>query len=491
LPATLTPSAITARIAQRVEQDLGEQKYAMWFDRTARFDVQDDGRAVRVSVPTRFAADWIGKHYRAQLVDAIHAEAGEDTALDLCVRPEQFDPSAPPLQTQPQRATPPAPLAAPPRATTAPTRRPQPSNAPGTVSRHRLDRFITGPSNKLAHAAAQRLADLDDPSANHPLFLHGICGVGKTHLLQGICQQVRELRPDAKALYLTGEQFTNQYITAVRQGKLDAFRRRIRKLDVLAIDDVHFIASKEKTQQEFLHCFEENDLAGARVVLASDSHPRAIDQFSDALVSRCIRGLVIELTEPDPVTRKQIIAELAQRRGLFLQPAVIAQLADRFDGSVRDIEGALTKLHALATLTDQPQRQTPGRLIPVGRALLDQLPELAQPKVRRPVKFGCIAQAVCERLLLEQDQLVSSSRSKHVVLARSLVVYLARELTPMSYPEIAHAMGRKTHSTVITACQRMTKLLTEDAPLLLPGGSGQTTPGTLLASLKRELVRAA
>lgn len=489
MPTTLPTSAVTARIAHRVEQDLGEQKYAMWFDRTARFDVQDDGRAVRVTVPTRFAADWIGKHFRAQLVDAIHAEAGEDIDLDLCVQPNRFDNTAPPLQTQPQRAIDPSPLLAPPRATTAPARKPQ--GGFGTMTRHRLDRFITGPSNKLAHAAAKRLADMDDPNANHPLFLHGICGVGKTHLLQGICHAVRELRPDAKALYLTGEQFTNQYITAVRQGKLDAFRRRIRKLDVLAIDDVHFIASKEKTQQEFLHCFEENDLAGARVVLASDSHPRQIEQFSDALVSRCIRGLVIELTEPDPVTRKQIIAELAQRRGLFLQPAVIAQLAERFDGSVRDIEGALTKLHALATLTDQPERQTPGRLIPVGRALLDQLPELAQPKVRRPVKFGCIAQAVCERLLLEPDQLTSSSRSKHVVLARSLVVYLARELTPMSYPEIAHAMGRKTHSTVITACQRMTKLLKKDDPLLLPGGSGQTTPGTLLASLKRELVRAA
>ena len=199
-------------------------------------------------------------------------------------------------------------------------------------------------------------------------------------------------------------------------------------------------------------------------------------------------ALVIALTLTGTAA---IIAELAQRRGLFLQPAVIAQLAERYDGSVRDIEGALTKLHALATLTDQPERQTPGRLIPVGRALLEQLPELAQPKVRRPVKFACIAQAVCERLLLENDQLTSSSRSKHVVLARSLVVYLARELTPMSYPEIAHAMGRKTHSTVITACQRMGKLLKQDAPLLLPGGTGQTTPGTLLASLKRELVRAA
>ncbi|XAL97993.1 DnaA/Hda family protein [Phycisphaeraceae bacterium D3-23] len=360
----------------------------------------------------------------------------------------------------------------------------------GSPYRHRLERFIDGPSNRLALAAAKRLADLDDPTASHPVFLHGICGVGKTHLLQGICNATLALRPDAKVVYLTGEQFANQYITAVRQGKLDAFRKHIRRLDLLAIDDIHFVASREKTQQEFLHCFEENELAGARVALASDRHPRDIDMFSEALVSRCVRGLVVEMTEPDPATRKAIIAELAHRRGLFLQPAVVDQLAERYDGSVREIEGALAKLHALATLTDQPDRRNPAQPINVGRALLEQLPELAQPKVRRPVKFTEITRVVCERLMLEPVQLTGSSRNKQVVLARSLVVHLARELTPMSYPEIAHAMGRKTHSTVITACQRMGRLLKADAPLLLPGGTGQTTPGALSSSLRRELLRA-
>lgn len=488
MTTTLQVNAIAARVASRVEHDLGPQKYAMWFDRSARFSFEQDRDTLRVSVPNRFAADWIGKHFRPQLEHAARTVVGNDVAVELCVHPDHFAPAE--LADAPADA--PASVPTPAQAaarTHAPARRAASATRAASPYRHRLERFIAGPSNQLALAAAQRLADLADATAGHPLFLHGACGVGKTHLLQGICHATLAQHPDAKVVYLTGEQFTNQYITAVRAGKLDAFRRRIRRLDLLAIDDVQFLACKEKTQQEFLHCFEENDLAGARVVLASDSHPRQITAFSDALVSRCVRGLVVELTEPDPATRKAIIAELARRRGLFLQPAVIDQLADRYDGSVREIEGALSKLHALATLTDRPERKTPGKLTPVGRALLEQLPELAQPRVRRPVKFDAITRAVCDRLLLEPAQLAGPSRNKQVVLARSLVVHLARELTPMSYPEIARHLGRKTHSTVITAGQRMTKLLEGDAPLLLPGGAGQTSPSTLVASLTRELVR--
>lgn len=460
----------------------------MWFDRSARFTFENERDTLLVSVPNRFAADWIGKHFRTQLEQAARTVVGNEVAVELHVHPDRFTGPEPGTADTATPARVPNP-AQPAAGTSVPPRRTANAQRAASPYRHRLERFISGPSNQLALAAALRVADLTDATAGHPLFLHGACGVGKTHLLQGICHATLKLNPNAKVVYLTGEQFTNQYITAVRAGKLDAFRRRIRRLDLLAIDDVQFLACKEKTQQEFLHCFEENDLAGARVVLASDSHPRQITAFSDALVSRCVRGLVIELIEPDPVTRKDIIAELARRRGLFLQPAVIDQLADRYDGSVREIEGALSKLHALATLTDQPARKTPGKLTPVGRALLEQLPELAQPRVRRPVKFDAITHAVCDRLLLEPQQLAGPSRNKQVVLARSLVVHLARELTPMSYPEIARHLGRKTHSTVITACQRMGKLLKGDAPLLLPGGAGQTSPSTLVASLTRELVR--
>lgn len=493
MTATTQPSAIGARVARRVQQDLGEQKFAMWFDRTARFDYREDRRMLSVAVPNRFAADWIGRNFHKDLTAAARAEAGDDVQVDLLVAPERFQDG--PTGSDRDQAT--RAEAAVPRvngsaqASRGATEKPKPSAA---SQRYRLDQFVTGPNNQLGFAAAAQAADLDNPAGNHPLFLHGDCGVGKTHLLQGIVHAAKAQRLDAKVRYLTGEQFTNQYITALRAGKVDAFRKRMRRLDLLAIDDIHFIASKEKTQQEFLHCFQDNDLAGARVVLASDTHPRLIQCFSEALVSRCVCGMVVELTEPDPATRRAIIGKLALRRGLFLQPAVIDTLAKRFDGSVREIEGALTRLHALATLidrkeggTDAPRQAT--RLIPVGHALLDQLPELAYEPVRRPVRLDTIIKTVCERLLLEPKQLASSSRHKAVVLARSLVVHLARELTPMSYPEIALGLGRKNHSTVITACQRMGRQLEADAPVMLPGGAGPTTPSELVHTLRRQIAR--
>ena len=491
------PSAIGARVARRVQQELGEQKFAMWFDRTAHFDYLEDKRMLRVSVPNRFSADWIGRNFVADLTRAAKGEVGDDTVVDLQVAPERFESKEDEAAAQDEGVN----VSAQRRDDSSSVMPRQSSQGRGGTSqglRFRLDRFITGPNNQLAYAAAMQAADLDNPAGNHPLFLHGVCGVGKTHLLQGITQAARANKPDAKVYYLTAEQFTNQYITSLRAGKLDAFRKRMRRLDLLAIDDIHFIASKEKTQQEFLHCFQDADLAGARIVIASDTHPRLITQFSEALISRCVCGMVVELTEPDIVTRRAIIAELAHRRGLFLQPAVIDTLANRFDGSVREIEGALTRLHALATLVDRPKGDADhagaskrSALIPVGHALLDQLPELMHEPVRRPVKLDTIITNVCQRLLIEPKQLASSSRHKAVVLARSLVVHLARELTSMSYPEIAHGLGRKNHSTVITACQRMARQLKDNAPVMLPGGAGPTTPGELVATLRRQIARAA
>jgi len=494
---TTTTQAIdvASRVADRVRQNLGAQKYAMWFDQTARFDYEAQEGVLRVAVPTRFAADWIGKHFASQLAAATRDVFGQDASFDVCVAPQDFATAPDPIDPTDDTTRHAAVLGSAGRLGPVPLslRRAGSENTTpadtGNTFRHRLETYVTGPSNQLAYAAARRMADLDDPTANHPLFLHGICGVGKTHLLQGICAAAKAQRPGAKVLYMTGEQFTNQFIAAVRTNKLDAFRRKMRRLDLLAIDDVHFIACKEKTQQEFLHCFEENDLAGARVLLASDSHPKKIAQFSEALVSRCVRGLVIEVTEPDPATRKTIISELARRRGLFVQPAVIDLLAQRYDGSVRDIEGALARLHALATLTDQPRR-TNGQLIPVGRALVEQLPDFSNPIVRRPVRFEAIQRTVCEHLMVDSKQLASSSRHKHLVLARSLVVWLSRDLTSMSYPEIAHAMGRKNHSTVITACQRMGRQLKTNEALLLPGATGQTSPSELMELLRRRVMRA-
>lgn len=275
----------------------------------------------------------------------------------------------------------------------------------------------------------------------------------------------------------------------MRSNTLDAFRRKIRRLDLLAVDDVHFIANKEKTQQEFLHCFNEIELSGARVVMVSDCHPKLIKQFSDALTSRCVRGMVVRVDAPDADTRLRLVEALAERRGLAIPQTVAVTITQRCGGSVRDIEGVLNKLQALS-LIHRTGRQHPAAAPVIGHSLLDQLfQDQPDPTPRKPVRFNAVLDAVCECFALPPEQVTGRMRKSHVVLARSLLIHLTYELTGMSYPEVAAAMGRPNHSTIITAAQRIKKQLKADQPVLLPGQPGETTPSRLLEQLKQMIYR--
>ena len=484
---------IGARIATRLNQTLGPKRFAMWFDRVASFELLNQGRALRITVANKFLADGIGRQFRAQVREAARDELGHDVELDLSVRAhpgkaEADMPASPTAQT--------------PRLAIATSTHHRARS--GRRWRYTLEDFVVGPCNQLAFAAAKRLADNEtDPGS--PLFIYGGCGLGKTHLLQGICKRVSEKRPGLKVRYTTGEQFTNEYITAVRANSLDAFRRKVRRIDLLAVDDVHFLADKTKTQQEFLHCFEAINMSGARVVMVSDNHPKEIKQFSDALTSRCMNGVVAEVHTPDADTRLRLVEALAERRGLAVSEHIAQLITDRCDGSVRDIEGLLNKLQALTMLQLRGpvgQMYLPGQTPVIGRHMLDQLfREQIDTRPSKPVRYDTILRCVCDLFALPAEQVTGRLRKANVVLARSLLIHLVYELTPMSYPEIASAMGRPSHSTIITAAGRIKKQLKQDKPVLVPGveaflgmpglpglpgtGAGETTPSRLLARLRQ------
>jgi chromosomal replication initiator protein len=468
----------------------------MWFDRTARMEYDPTLHRLDVAVPNRFVAEWIGKNFEGQLRDAARHEIGELAEVHLDVRPESFSELSPPV--------------AEPLAATAESREEEALLRPAARHghrrathgseaaplRHRLEDFIIGPSNELAFAAAQRL--VDEEGAANPLFLHGGCGLGKTHLLQGICRRVLERNPKAQVLYTTGEQFTNEFLAAMRANRVDAFRRKVRRLDLLAVDDVHFIANKQATQQEFLHSFDAIELGGARVVLASDSHPKLIRQFSEALVSRCVRGMVVEVKQPDTATRARIVRALAQRRGICLMETVIDVIAARCAGSVREIEGTLAKLHALATLTHKRPADGEGAAATafpgagaIGHTLVNHLFDSEfSHSPRKVVRFEAIIGVVSEQLGVGRLQITGNGRNQHVVLARSIVIHLARQMTPMSYPEIAAAMGKKNHSTVITAAQRVDKQLAAGAVVTLPASMETLALSDLVQRMRQIVLRA-
>ena len=480
------PGAIAARITERLKEEVGPQRYDRVFSSSTQLGVSaaqaSDAPSLCVAVPSRFVADLIDRQFGQSLRRVANQELGDQAELRFEVDPERFPrqhdgkPAASANQVQAAAK----PLAA-------------PATKPRAAFRHRLKDFIIGDCNALAFSAAERVAmHATDPEANapSPLFIHGHCGLGKTHLLQGLCQRARQLHPQAKVEYTTGERFTNDFIHAVRTQKLDAFRARLRGLNLLAIDDVQFIAAKEKTQQEFLHTFEQIELGGARVVLAGDTHPRQIQHFSDALVSRCLRGLVVEVAEPDETTRAKLVAELGRRQGLVFEPSAAERLAVCYPGSVRELQGAITKLHALATL-DQRDATNPSPTMAIGHAWVDRLTrhDTAVAPVK-PIRCSLILKEVADALAVPVEQVLGRSRHRHVVLARTLFCYLSHKLTSLSYPEIARSIERRNHSTIITAVQRFKKQLEHNEPVMTAVDADPVTPTALVDRLTARIRRA-
>lgn len=486
-------------LAHRVAQAVGTSKFNLWF---ANARMALEASTLRVAVPNRFIADWIQTHFQEHLLKVAHTAAGPSAAVKVVIDSGETTGAAMPAPTAAsskaetldpviKAKTPSAPAKRITAAEPAIATRPQRSATGQTISRaaalrHDLSEFAVGPSNDLAYNAAIRLVDESDNSMS-PLFIHGGCGLGKTHLLQGLCRRFAATHNGAWR-YTTAEQFTNDYVQAVRYNKLGEFRRRLRQLDLLAVDDVHFLANKSSTQTEFLHTFNAIDLQGAKLVLASDAHPKTIKEMADALVSRFLSGMVVQVEMPDHATRIRVIEALAKRRTLHLNEGVAATLADHCHGSVREIEGMLTRLSALASLERRPGEPAG----PIGHALLGRLiGAVAPPVSRRPVRIEHILQAVCEALHVERSAVMTRSRHKRVVLARSVTVYLARQLTTMSYPELAVALSRPNHSTVVTAVQRVEGQIKAREAIETIEGIHAATIDQLVEILRRRATEAA
>ena len=353
------------------------------------------------------------------------------------------------------------------------------SRSQAATWRHLSD-YVPGGSNRLALDAAQRMAT--GAEALRCMVVHGGCGVGKTHLLQGICRARRERSPQARIRYVTAEQFTNEYIQAVRLGGVDAFRARMRRVDLLAIDDVHFLADKAATQSEFLHTLDALDLAVAQEALASDEHPRQIRRFAQSLVSRMLAGMVVRVEAPDQDTRAALADRLASRRALRLSPEASASISERCVGGAREIEGVLSRIDAMRAVT--------GSSGPVGAGEVQAI--FQQDDAQRgtqPVRLPEIVRVVCERLGVEVEQLRSNGRHRRIALARGLVGWLARDLTAMSFPEIARGLGRTAHSAVHGACARVQALVEADARV--DAGSCGQLPARELVAQFRHALRAA
>ncbi len=445
MTTTTTDRSTCDRIADRLAESVGRESFQRYFAGSARLALRN-GR-LAVAVPTTFYARWLESRFGASLLQAAQTETGiSDLELTW-----QVDAGA--TQEVPGPASKPFDRPAPARPSTRPRARraTPPWRATNPSARYTLEGFVVGPGNRMAFDAVSRVAADEGEAPSRVLFLHGTCGVGKTHLLHALASAFLRSRPGASVRVTTGEGFTNDFVTAVRNGTIERFRSAQRKVDLLCIDDVHFLSGKTATQSEFLHTFDALDLSGARVALASDAHPRQIAHFGERLASRCISGMVVKIDPPDLATRREIIRRMAAARSLALDVEGIEAVARGCETSVRDLEGALARLEAAHRLLGAG-----GDAGPLGAAFVRRvLGEAADRAPKRPLRLRAIVEGACDDLSVQVADVLGRGRHKRVVLARSIIAFVARQSTTHSFPEIAQALGRPNHSTVVTACQRI------------------------------------
>lgn len=434
-----------------IQQKVPKQVFDTWF-LPVQFD-RVENSTVYIGVPNKFFGEWLDTHYGALLAEAVAiAGAGEPLTVAFIVRDKPASSPAEP-QSSPQGVV---------------KSQPQPKPRRGILlnPKYTFRNFVVGAGNQFAHAACMAVAEQPGQTYN-PLFIYGGVGLGKTHLLNAIGNHVAEQR-DLRIAYLTTEQFTNEVINSIRYDKMMDLRKRYRHIDMLMIDDIQFLVGKERTQEEFFHTFNALYEGHKQIVLSSDRFPKDMPDIEERLRSRFEWGLIADLQPPDVETRIAILRKKSEDEGVKLPEDVIQFLSTTMKSNIRELEGSLVRLGAYASLT--------GQVISLDLAR-NVLKDIIGDK-KKVVAMDDIQEAVCAQFHVKLAELKSRRRSKTLVHPRQIAMYLCRELTDASYPEIGRQFGGKDHTTIIHACRQVTKAKETDTGL-------QTT----IESLKEQILR--
>lgn len=434
-----------AAVREELRCKLGETCFRRWLEPLQL--LSEEGEELRLGVANGVVGSWVEKRYLPEILQAIRGKAAGEVAVRFVLAPEvQAKRESPPApEPPPARAVPAVDAPAPP-----PSAPEKPSVAAAQPMEQRLESFVVGGSNELAYSAALKVLRLPGGAYN-PLFVYGPSGVGKTHLLKGLLHAFRARGGALKALYVTGEQFFHQYSMSVQDGTSRKFRERYRSLDVLIVDDVQLLVSKRKTQIEFLHTFTSLVESGRQIVLASDVPPKALTELDAGLVGRFLSGLVVGIGKPEFETRLGILRVHSRRIQSRLDDSVLELVAEQVRANVRELIGALMRLDIHAqlrggALTFQEAR---GVVAEMGAEACSRI------DLRR------IRDAVAAHFGLAPEVVVSSSRQRHVTLARQIAMYVARRSTGESLGAIGKYFGRRDHATVQCAAKKIAQLLEE------------------------------
>lgn len=427
----IAPADLWIKICSILSRELSDRSFKTWFEPVSLIDVS--GEALTLSVPDQYYGKWLEDHYQNLLLASVEEVLGHPMKIVYrVVEPPKTTPLLPEPSPVREREETPA----------------------GWNQKYTFDAFVIGPGNRFAHAAAVAVSESPAKQYN-PLFIYGPTGLGKTHLLQAIAHEMKRRRPEIRILYISSEKFTNELITAIQTKSTSQFRAKYRTLDLLLIDDVHFIAEKNSTQEEFFNTFNTLYDAHKQIVVTSDRPPREIPGLEERLVSRFGWGLVTDIQPPDFETRVAILKKKMERETVVVPDDVAYFIAGKIKSNIRELEGALIRVVAYCTLTNSRVD------VPLAQEILkDAFKEEAQ-------KFTIegIQRVVADYFNVKVSDLRAKKRTASIVRPRQIAMYLVRELTAHSFPEIGEFFGGKDHTTVLHSYNKIVKEREKDIAL--------------------------
>ena len=416
--------------------------YTKWLKNAQPLKLTDDTLTIAVDNP--FTKEWIESKYKNELEALISTVCQKEMKLEIKAgkdkegpQPSLFPTDIPVLKQKPTASY-----------------REEPFHS-NLVSKYVFENFIIGNSNRFAHAAALAVAEAPAKVYN-PLFLYSASGLGKTHLMHAIGNRILKNSPQAKVLYISSETFTNELINSIQNNAMEAFRNKYRNIDVLLIDDIQFLRKKESTQEEFFHTFEALHRAEKQIIITSDRKPSELDTLEERLTSRFGWGLIADIQPPDLETRMAILHNMAAKDDIDFPKDVILLMASSITKNIRELEGAYTKVIAYSQFSKEPIS-----LDLTKKALKDFNLDTAQ----KIISVDSIQQMVASRFKIKKDDFLAKKRTRNVAFPRQIAMYLCRELTDYSLPRIGDFFGGRDHTTVIHACEKISKDMTADPHL--------------------------
>ncbi len=439
---------IWSQVQEELRFQLAKRTYDMWLKNTSV--VSADGNTFRIGVPSKLAKDWLEDRFSGLIQETLQAVTGSEVDIDFVISPTGHRP--PLISADGDFAVnsdnghengvegPPD----------APVITPSELNV-----RFKFSSFVVGHNSQFAHAAAKAVAEAPGDSYN-PLFLYGGVGLGKTHLMHAIGHEVHDRFPRKRVVYLTSEQFTNEVISSIATARMGEFRHKYRTVDVLLIDDVQFLAGKDRTKEEFFHTFNALHEINKQIVISSDRPPKEIPTLEDRLRSRFEWGLIADIQSPDFETRLAILHSKLGANGSLVPEDVLNFIAHKVQRNIRELEGALTRVQAFAAV-----HQRPVDAEEAARLLADIIPA----GTRQPIKVERIQALVADYYNVTLDDMKGKRRDKHIVFPRQVAMFLVREETPSSLPAIGKAFGGRDHTTALHSIEKIANELKEDERL--------------------------